>query len=123
MGIEGNLNCASPIFSRYTGAYSLLWASIDAHSEGGLIRICVVVHHQWQLEFIEPGAFHCDTNQAPGFCGHEIDLMRRGKLSGTDQIPFVFTIFIVYHHHAGPFPYRLERFFDRIELNFKAFGS
>ena len=53
------------------------------------------------VQLIEPGSLHGETDQAPCLGGHEIDRLRSRKLRRTDEITFIFPLFIVHDHHAG----------------------
>ena len=76
-------------------------ASINAHREGGFIGIGVAVHHQGKVQLIEPCPLHGEADQPACLGGHEIDRLRGRKLSRADEITFIFTLFVIDHHHAG----------------------
>ena len=98
-GVDGYLDRAGPVLGGNAGADAVFRAGINADREGCLIFIGVAMHHQGQLEGIEAFPLHGEANQAPGLGGHEIDLLRGGELGRTDQIPFVFSVFVIHHHH------------------------
>ena len=76
-------------------------ASVNADGEGGLIGICVAIHHEREIQLIKAVSLHGETDQPSGFRGHEIDRLRGRKLRRTDEITFIFPLFIVHDHHAG----------------------
>ena len=98
VGVDRHLNGAGAIVGGNSSADAVFWASIDAHREGGLVAVGVAIHHQRQIQGIEPFTLHGQADQAPGLGGHEVDLLGRCKLRGADQVAFIFTIFIVHHH-------------------------
>ena len=96
--MDGHLDRAGPVFCGDPRRHPVLGAGIDADGEGRLVAVGVAVHHQGQIQLIEPLPFHGQADQAPGFGGHEIDLLRGGELSGADQIALVFAILVIHHH-------------------------
>jgi hypothetical protein len=96
--MDGDLDCTGSIFSRNASANSVFGASINADCESGLVAVGVAIHHQWQIEGIQALTLHRQADQAPSFSCHEIDLLGRCELGSTDQVAFVFAIFIVHHH-------------------------
>ena len=96
--MDGHLDRAGPVFCGDPRRHPVLGAGIHADGEGRLVAVGVAVHHQGQIQLIEPLPFHGQADQAPGFGGHEIDLLRGGELSGANQIAFVFAVLVVHHH-------------------------
>ena len=115
--VQGHLDRAGPIFCGDACADASLRSGINADGEGGLVGVGVLAHHQRQVEGIEPLTLHGQTDQAAGFGGHEVDLLGRCKLRRTDQVAFVFSVFVVDHHHAGPIPNGLKGLFNRVETD------
>ena len=98
VGVDRHLDGAGAIVGGNSRADAVLRTRIHAHREGGLVAVGVAIHHQGQIQGVEPLALHGQADQAPGLGGHEVDLLGRCKLRGADQIAFIFPIFIVYHH-------------------------
>ena len=73
----------------------MLRAGINTHRERRLIFIGVAINHQGQVEGIETISFDGKTDQASSLFSHEIDLLGRRKLRGTNQITFVFTALVI----------------------------
>ena len=99
IGVDRHLDGAGPVLGGYAGGDAPLRAGINAHGEGGLVVVGVAGNHQGQVEGIEPLPLHGQADQPPGFGGHEIDLLRRGKLGRADQIPLVLSVLVINHHH------------------------
>ena len=73
-GVNGHLDRPCPVVRGDARAHAIFWAGIHAHREGGLIAVGVAIHHQWQIQGIEPLPLHRQADQAPGCGGHEVDL-------------------------------------------------
>ena len=91
--------------------------SIDAHRECRLIGIGVAIDHQWKIELIQSHPLHGQTDEPPGLGRHEVDRLRCGELRCTDEIAFVFTLFVVHHHNTGTVADSGECFRDGIETD------
>ena len=115
--MDGHLDCSGPILSRNARTYSVFGSSINADGEGGLVAIGVAIHHQRQIEGIQALTLHGQADQASSFSGHEIDLLRRCELGRTDQVAFVFAIFIVHHHDRFAIADGRQSIGDGIETN------
>ena len=76
-------------------------ASVNAHREGGFVGIGVAVHHQGEVQLIEPRPLHGKADQSACLRGHEIDRLWRRELRRADQITFIFPLFVIDDHHAG----------------------
>jgi hypothetical protein len=101
----------------------MLWASIDAHSERCLIFIGVAVDHQGKVKGIETISFDSETDQAPSLFSHEIDLLWRRKLRGTNQISFVFAAFVIDHNNALAIPNGVQGIRDGVKDRIHTLGS
>ena len=90
---------------------------IDAHRERRLVGIGVAIHHQREIELIQSRTLHGQTDQPPGLGRHEVDRLRCGELGCTDEIAFVFTLFVIHHHDTGTVTDGGECFRDGIETD------
>ena len=117
LGIEGNLNRPGTILRRDSSADAVLSPRIDAHREGRFVGIGVAIHHQGEIELVQPLPLHGQTDQPAGLGRHEIDRFRCGELSGADQIAFVFTLLVIDHHHTGTIANGGQRLGDVIEAD------
>ena len=102
VGVDCHLDGAGAIVGGNSRADAVLRTRIHAHREGRLVAVGVAIHHQGQIQGVEPLALHGQADQAPGLGGHEVDLLGGSELGCADQIPFVFPIFIVHHHNRIP---------------------
>ena len=116
LGMDGHLNGAGAILGGDPRADAVLGTRIHAHGEGGLVAVGVAIHHQRQVEGIEPLAFHRQADQATRLSGHEVDLFRGGELSGADQVAFVLSVLVVHHHHHFAIADRRQAIGDGVEL-------
>ena len=100
--VDGYLDGAGPVFGGDAGTDAV--DCIDADGEGSLIVVGIFADHQGQFEPIEPFATQGQTNQTPRVHGHEIDVVRRGELGGTNHVAFVFAVFVIdYYYDATCF--------------------
>ena len=76
-------------------------ASVNADGEGCLIGIRIAIHHEREIQFIKAVSLHGETDQSPGFRGHEIDRLRGGELGRTNEISFIFTLLVIHDNDAG----------------------
>ena len=116
-GMDGHLDCSGPILSRNARTNSVFRASINADCEGGLVAVCIAIHHQWQIESIQALTLHRQADQAPSFSGHEVDLLGGCELGRTDQVAFVLAIFIVHDHDRFAIADGRQSIGDCIETN------
>ena len=63
----------------------------------------VIAHHQGQIQLSRPLRRDRHADQAAGFCGEEVDDLRRRFLCGDDQVALVLTVLIVHEddHTTG----------------------
>ena len=113
--VEGHLNRGGAVFGGDAGGHPMFDAGIDAHGEGRFVGIGVAVHHQRQIQFVQPLPLHGQTDQAPCLGGHEVDRFRGGELGRADQIAFVLPLFVVHHDNAFPIADRRQGVADGIK--------
>ena len=93
--MDGHLDRAGPVFGGDARTHAVLRSGVDADGERRLVAVGVAIHHQRQIEPIQPLPLHRQADQTPRLGGHEVDLLRGGELGGADHIAFVFPVFIV----------------------------
>ena len=112
--VNRNLDGLGSVFGGDAGADTV--DCIDADGEGGLIVVGIFADHQGQFESIESIARQGQTNQTPRLHSHEIDVVGRGELGGTNHVAFVFAVFIIdYYEHPTCFEV-CEGTVDRVKL-------
>jgi hypothetical protein len=72
---------------------------IYRHQERGLLRSCVLAAINYRSDSKSFGFFarHWNTHRATTDSQHEINLLRSNRICGANEVPLVFTVFIVYH--------------------------
>jgi hypothetical protein len=112
--VDGNLDGAGSVFGGDAGTNTV--DTINADGKGGLVFVGVFAYHEGQFESIEPIARQGQTNQTPRVHCHEIDAVRRGELGGTNDVAFVFAVFVIdYYQDATCFEV-CEGAVDRVKL-------
>ena len=86
---------------------------VHAHGKGRVVLLCVVVGLHREAEGIHAFGGHGDADESAGVGCHKIDVLRRGELSGADEIGFVFARGIIRHQHEVPQPQLLQHFLQR----------
>ena len=123
VGMDRHLNGAGPILRGDAGAHPVLRTRIHAHGESGLVAVGVAIHHQRQIEGIEPLTLHRQADQAPCLDGHEVDLLGRGELGRADQVALVFAVLVVDHHDRLAVADRRQGIGDRVETDAGVLGG
>ena len=92
---------------------------VDGHREGRFVVVGVVLHHLGELQLADKSLRHGHTDQALAVGGHEVDVLRGGKLGGADEIAFVFTVGVVCDQNDLPLSQILQCFGNGIEIHGK----
>ena len=79
----------------------------------------VVLHHLGELQLADKGLRHGHTDQALAVGGHEVDVLRGGKLGGADEIAFVFTVGVICDQNDLSLSQILQCFGNGIEIHGK----
>ena len=90
---------------------------VDGNGERRFMVVCVVGNHLRQSQPDDVVVAHGHADQSLGSTRHEIDVLRGGKLSGTDEVALVFPIRIVCHQNALAVAQILQRLFDGVIFN------
>ena len=90
---------------------------VDGDGEGRLVVVRVLLHHlgQTQLPHIVLGHGHTDQPFAVG--GHEVDVLRGGKLRRADEVPFVLSFRVIGDQDQLALSQILQGFRNGIELD------
>ena len=121
--MDRHLDRPGPVFGGDARAHSLLRTRIHAHREGGLVAVGVAIHHQGQIQGIEPLPLHGQADQSPGVGGHEVDLLGCGELGRTDQVTFVLPVLVIDHHDRFPVADGRQGIGDGVEMNARGGGG
>jgi hypothetical protein len=68
---------------------------VDRDREGGAVGLGVVMHHQREVERVEPVALERDADHAGGVPQEERDLLARGRVRGHDEVALVLAVLCV----------------------------
>ena len=86
---------------------------IHAHGEGGVVLLRVVLGLHGQSQGINTFGSHGHADETACMRGHKVDILRRSKLSGADEIGLVFALRVVCHKNEPAQAQLLEHFFQR----------
>ena len=92
---------------------------VDGHREGRFVVVGVVLHHLGELQLADKSLRHGHTDQALAVGGHEVDVLRGGKLGGADEIAFVFTVGVICDQNDLSLSQILQCFGNGIEIHGK----
>ena len=70
---------------------------IHAHGEGGVVLFGVVLGLHGQPQGIYTLVSHGYADEPAGMRGDEVDILRRGKLPGADEVHFILTVGVICH--------------------------
>ena len=70
-------------------------ARFNRDGERGAERRRVVLHHIWNLQFVEPRTRQGHADQTAGFLAHEVDRGRRDFLGRHDDVAFVLAVLVI----------------------------
>ena len=92
---------------------------VNGHREGRFVVVGVVLHHLGELQLADKGLRHGHTDQALAVGGHEVDVLRGGKLGGADEIALVFTVRVVCDQNDLPLSQIFQCLGNGIEIHSK----
>jgi hypothetical protein len=93
LGIDGDLNRFGAVCCR--NACRHIFFGIDRYGEGRPERSGVVDGLLGEMELVHPFRRQGEADQAASMLSHEIDGLRGHMLRCDDEIPLIFTIFVV----------------------------
>jgi hypothetical protein len=72
---------------------------IDGYRKSGLVQGGIVVHHQFQLQFIAAFFYQGGTDKAAPVFAHEIDGFGGGVPGSGNKISLIFPVLVVYDYY------------------------
>jgi len=114
-GIGEDGNGLGPICGTDSSGNSL--GRIDGDGEVCPLRFVIALHHKRETESVRRIGQDGCADKATSMGGHEVDDLRRDFLGGTDQVAFVFAIFVIYNDDDFSFADVGDEFFGRAEVH------
>src|SRR5579859_2799322 len=84
---------------------------VHTHRKGGLVKRGILIDHQLQPELVTTVLDQRGTDQPPAFLAHKIDDPGCHIPGGSDEISFIFTVFIIHDNNQFPLFYGFDSTF------------
>ena len=115
IGADRGQHGSSAIGSGNTGSHAL--RGFDRNGEVGSHFFAVVADHQRQAQLLAALLGQGQADQAAAVLGHEVDVFRRYRLGGHDDVALVLAIFVIHQHDHLAGPDVVDDILRRVELH------
>src|SRR5260221_11930198 len=77
---------------------------IHRHRKRRLVKSRIIIYHEPQPQFVTTLFHQGGADQSPPMLAHKIDHFRGNIAGGSDKIPFILPVFVIYHDYELPLP-------------------
>ena len=90
--IDGFHRCNGTLIGGNSGRCTHM---VNGYGKSGFVIVCIMKTHRMKLQTVNVFSGHRHTDQSTGMGCHKIDIFQCCKFCGTDNVAFVFSVFIV----------------------------
>src|SRR5690606_1345098 len=110
------LLCLSSVAGRNSSSTSMP-NKVYRYCKGCFMKGCVAPHHQFQPQFFATALNQWGANESSAMRGHKIHDFGGNTLGSTNEVAFIFSIFIIHNYNDFSISYGFYSFFYSIQLD------